>query len=323
MHVVSIVLTYNNFRDTSECVASLIDQDYTDHSIFVVDNGSSDDSLAGLKQRWASKVDFLETGVNLGVAAGYNAGLQEALSSGADYALLCNNDIVAEPDLVSSLLRVFEREPRTAIAVPVMTYYDRPDLIWFGWVDQQKRLMVSINRMRNRPMSALGARAGSVFASDYVPTCASMVSRAALDSVGLLDERFFFGHDDVDWSLRARAAGFQCSVLGRALVRHKVSVTSGIRGSNLLAPRAAYMHATGSVLIGHKHFRGVSAFAFYAGLLGLRLPYNVATLALARRWASVRAYLRGLKDGIRQYGPGSQEEIYVPDQPLDAKRSQV
>jgi GT2 family glycosyltransferase len=299
------VLSYQNFGDTDECLESLLRQDYPRHRIIVVDNGSGDDSLTRLKQKWDGQAAFIETGANLGVAGGYNAGIRMALAEGAGFVVLCNNDIVVESGFLRTLLGVFAAYRHTAIAVPVMVYYDRPDLIWFARVAQQKYLRYSINELRGRRVSELEGRRGAVYTSDYVPTCASMLSRPALERVGLLDERFFFGHDDVDWSLRAFAAGFACNVIGEPLVRHKVSVTSGIRGSNALTPSSAYTHAVGSVLIGAKHFRNLAAIPFFVGLFAIRAPYNVAVMALAGGWQSVRSYLRGLFDGARLYGPSA------------------
>jgi GT2 family glycosyltransferase len=277
-------------------------QDYPAHSIVLVDNGSTDDSAARLRAGWGDAVSYVQTGSNLGVAGGYNAGIRAALAGGASYVTLCNNDVVLQPSFVRELVAVFEARPRAGVVAPVMLYFDGPGLIWFAGVRQGRWLRYSVNSYRRLPLSALGPLAGTVFASDYVPTCASLLSREAIERVGLLDERFFFGHDDVDWSLRAQALGFECLVLGRALVRHKVSVTSGVRGSDLLTPRSAYTHALGSVLIGAKHFRNLRALPFFAGLFGVRVPYNVAAMLAGGSVASVPPYLRGIADGLRRYG---------------------
>jgi GT2 family glycosyltransferase len=300
--VYSVVLTYNNFADTDECVRSLAAQDCPEHRIIVVDNGSSDGSLGHLRDVWREGVDFVETGENLGVGGGYNRGISVALVSGADYVVLCNNDIVAGKDFVRSLREVFETTPDTAIAAPVMLYYGHAGRIWFAWVTQGRFLGYSINRLRGAPLASLGDRENTVFSSAYVPTCAAMISRAALEKTGLLDERFFFGHDDVDWCLRARRHGLHCRVLGRALVRHKVSVTSGIRGADVLTPSSAYTHATGSLLIGAKHYRGAAAYGFLLGLVAIRIPYNSLRMAMGGHWPSLWGYWSGIRDGFRLYG---------------------
>lgn len=301
--VYSVVLTYNNFADTDECLRSLVAQDYPRHEVILVDNGSSDGSAEELAARWQGRVRFIETGANLGVAGGYNAGLRAALAAGADYAVTCNNDIVAAPSFISELVAVFGAQPRAAAVLPIVTYFDAPQRVWFARATMHPWFGLTRNHLRGRELAQLAHLAGSVQESDWLPTCASMLSRAALESVGLMDERFFYGHDDVDWCLEARSKGFACLLLARPLVKHKVSVTAGKRGSGALSPKAAYTHALGSVLVGAKHFRGRRAVAFLLGLLAVRLPYNLAVLAAAGRWQSVSAYLRGLVLGLGRYGP--------------------
>ena len=301
--IYSIVLVYNNFADTDECLRSLAAQDYRRHSIIVVDNGSKDGSLARLEEAWGTRVQFVLNERNLGVAGGYNAGVSAALEAGADYVVTCNNDIVVEGEFISALQSTFESFADTGIAVPVILYYDRPDLVWFAGVRQHPALFYSRNLRRGQPVSSTKGETAP-FDSGYVPTCATMMSRRALESVGLLDDRFFFGHDDVDWCLRARKKGFRCLVVPRALVRHKVSVTSGLRGKNVLSPSSAFTHGLGSVLIGSKHFQGWRAAGFIAGLVALRMPYNIAALALSGGRGSMIPYLKGIAEGFRRYGAG-------------------
>ena len=130
-----------------------------------------------------------------------------------------------------------------------------------------------------------------------------MISRRALETAGRPDVRFFYGHDDVDFSLRLRARGFRCVALMRPLVRHKVSLTAGFRGTGALRPAAAYTYALGSVLVGARHFSGIKAPSFLTALLALRAPYTLVTFMAAMRPLSALAYLRGLGAGIWRYGP--------------------
>ena len=301
--VCSVVLTYNNFADTDEAIRSLRSQDYARHEVIVVDNGSSDGSPAELERRWRGEVRFVATGRNLGISGGYNAGIRAALAAGAEYVVTCNNDIVADPAFIGALLEVFTEAPEAGVAVPIVVYFDRPEVIWFARVTMHPVLGYTRNRFRGQPLARVAGSLRGIQKSDFVPTCATMLSRRALEEIGLLDDRFFFGHDDVDMCLRARKKGYACVVLGRPLVKHKVSVTSGVRGSNVLKPATAYTHAVGSVLIGAKHFRGAAGLPFLFGLLALRLPYNVFTMALAGQWRSALAYLRGLGVGLLRYGP--------------------
>jgi GT2 family glycosyltransferase len=300
--VCSVILSYNSFEDTDECLRSLLAQDHPRHQVIIVDNASSQACREQLRAACEGRARLLENAANLGVAAGYNAGIRAALEAGADFVVLCNNDVYLEPNCVRSLLLPFEGGSRVAIAVPIIPYYDRPDLVWFARIRQHPLLFYTRNLFRDQPLARVLTEVESLYQSDFVPTCASMLSRAALEDVGLLDDRFFFGNDDVDWCFRARRKGYSCVVVARPLARHKVSVAAGVRGSNILRPAAAYTYGVGSVLMGAKHFRRGAALPFLVCLLALRAPYTAATMARAGRWASVAAYLRGLAAGFIRYG---------------------
>jgi GT2 family glycosyltransferase len=297
--VVSVVLTYNNSEDTSECLDSLLAQTYHDHRVLVVDNGSTDDSPSRLQERWAGAVEFVASQENLGCGGGYALGIGRALAAGADYVGIMDNDIVADPDLVAALLAPFARGPGVGLTAPVMTYFDEPDRVWFAGGVYHRLLGLTRHAGLGRSLSDLRDALGKVWATDYAPSCAVLISRHALEAVGLPDARFFFGHDDVDWCLRARQQGYLRLVVGQALVRHKVSTTGGERGSTAFTSFSAYHHAAGSMLMGAKHARGAGLAPYLFGQLCVRWPYYSLQMLRAGRLDGPTAYLRGLLAGSR------------------------
>ena len=84
-----IVLNWNGKKDTLECLESVRKIDYPNFDAIVVDNGSSDDSVEAIQKEFP-EVKVLETGKNLGYAAGNNAGIRYALKHQADHILLLN-----------------------------------------------------------------------------------------------------------------------------------------------------------------------------------------------------------------------------------------
>ena len=300
--VVSVVLTYNNFTDTDESIASLLECDYPNHRVILVDNGSSDGSMPGLRERWGSRIEYVENGANLGVAGGYNAGIRAGLAAGAEYVVLCNNDIQVDPGFITALVDVFKTHPETGIAASLMMYYAEPSRIWFGGCSYSPAFGYTV--YSNRGREPKDVRLGTdPFETPWVPTCATMISRDAFAKIGLLDERFFFGHDDIDIALRARAAGFRVRMLPLPLMRHKVSVTSGERGRVSMSPRTTYLDAKGSILIGAKHFRGLRAPLFFAGLGLIRMPYRLQAQIRNGETRNILTYFRGLLSGLVSYGP--------------------
>ncbi len=100
--VCSVVLTWNNFEDTDECLRSLAKQTHANHRILVVDNGSTDGSPQRLRELWSSTATFLLSETNLGCGGGYALGAEKALADGADYVAIIDNDIVADPRLIET-----------------------------------------------------------------------------------------------------------------------------------------------------------------------------------------------------------------------------
>ena len=102
-----IIINWNGKRDTIECLESLEKLEYKNCEIVIVDNGSKDNSVDTLKNRFP-QINLLEARRNLGFAGGNNLGMRYALEHGADFILLLNNDTIADGDLINQLLAASE-----------------------------------------------------------------------------------------------------------------------------------------------------------------------------------------------------------------------
>lgn len=91
-----VVLNWNGWRDTVECLRSLHSLIYPNYQIIVVDNGSTDGSVERVRGVFPS-LPLIETGKNLGYAGGNNRGIARALDMAAEYVLILNNDVKIAP----------------------------------------------------------------------------------------------------------------------------------------------------------------------------------------------------------------------------------
>jgi len=221
-----IILHWRTYQHTSRCLASLANLTYGNYRILVADNGSHDGSFERLRREFPS-IETLEYASNLGFAAGVNPAIRRALAAGSDYVLLLNSDVLVEPDLLTLLAAAAEANPQIGILSPKTL-----------WERSPERLAGLGCRVGAFDIELIGwdiADAAAASDEPVVLECvfgsAMLLSRRALEAVGLFDERFFFYYEDIDFCLRARAAGFLAAYLPSATVRHAVSASvRGVRG---------------------------------------------------------------------------------------------
>jgi GT2 family glycosyltransferase len=226
-----VVLNWNGAADTLTCLNSLAALTYPDFNVVVVDNGSTDDSLARLGPYIAPyPLTLLETGRNLGYAGGNNVGTRHALEHGADFVLVLNNDTTVAPDLLERLVESAQRNPDAGVFSARIMYFDEPERVWFDgarWNPSNLRLEWP---GQGEDESSLGTADHD---TDYACGAALFFRADVARQIGLLDESFFLVWEEVDWSFRARKAGSRNIVVPAAKVWHKIGVSFGSESSPL------------------------------------------------------------------------------------------
>ena len=106
-----------------ECLRSLSRSDYPNVEVCVTDNASTDGSPEWAEHEMPS-VSVLRNGRNLGWSGGNNAGIRRALSRGAEYVWILNNDVEVEPDCISRMVRYAEAHPETGVLGPLIYYFE-------------------------------------------------------------------------------------------------------------------------------------------------------------------------------------------------------
>jgi hypothetical protein len=285
----AIVLNWQQAGVTLQCVAALRAMTAPALDILVVDNGSGDDSIAVLKE---SQLAFrlLALPENLGFAAGNNRGLQLALDEGYDYALLMNNDAFAAPDMLLELLQ--ETGADIALLSPKIYFEAEPERIWFANSRQQKHTLDLRDTGEGERDRGQWDNGRDV---DYLLGTCLLVNLPVVKQVGLLDERFFFYFEDLDWSIRLRQAGFRLRLVPSAHLLHRVATSTG--GGDDSALRRYHL-AYSSVIFWrrHAHLGSPPLIALFRLLSAVKM---VVRLSLTGSWPVAKAYLRGLRDGWR------------------------
>ena len=102
-----IILNWNKYEETIECLDSLRNITYPNYNIILVDNGSEGPDVKILGERYGNYINIIKNDKNYGFAEGCNIGLRYALSNkNPDYVLLLNNDTIVDPNFLTELVKV-------------------------------------------------------------------------------------------------------------------------------------------------------------------------------------------------------------------------
>ena len=205
-----IILNYDGKDVLKECLNSVFKIDYPNFEVVLVDNNSVDGSLEEARLRFP-KCHFIKNENNLGYSMGNNVGIRFALERMADYALLLNNDTIVTNDALLKLVNIGEAEPDLGIMSPLIC--GESGRIWFsgGSIDWMRMKAVNEQSIPKK---------GEFFQTDFVSGCAMMVKKKVFQRIGMLDEDFFLYWEDVDFSVRAKRAGFSIGIVPGSKIFH-------------------------------------------------------------------------------------------------------
>ena len=227
-HIGIVTVVYNGSDYLAGFLRSIKSQVDVRISLYVVDSGSTDNSVALIRSRPLATipVHVIETDENVGVACGNNIGINRALRDNVDWVLLLNNDTEFSAGTIASLVAAAEAADARLIA-PVIEGVDPPGSLWYGG----GRLVPW------QGFSAIHANEGTPAAScvtrlpaertGYAPTCCLLIHPSVFATVGLMDASYFVYFDDVDFVVRCQRAGYDLYVTSQARLLHKAGSATG------------------------------------------------------------------------------------------------
>jgi GT2 family glycosyltransferase len=218
--LVSIIIpNLNGAHHLPVCLGSLQRQSYSHFEVILVDNGSTDESLALLAKHYPD-VRVIPLHQNQGFAPACNIGIRAARG---EIIVLLNNDTGADPGWLKALVSAFTRHPAAGAVASKMRLFDRRthlhtagDFYRLDGTPGNRGVWQQDEGQFDQEEPVFSANGGS-----------AAYRRAMLDDVGLLDEAFLFSCEDVDLGWRAQLAGWPCIYAPQAVVYHKLSATGG------------------------------------------------------------------------------------------------
>lgn len=281
--LVSVVIpTWNGKQHLETCLPSLTIQSYRPFETIVVDDGSSDGTVAWLASRWPT-VRVVALSRNQGFVGGVNAGIRQARGA---FIVLLNNDTEAEAEWLEQLVAVAQRNPDAGmVASKLMLWDDR------SRVHSAGDFYTVSGRPGNRGVWEADDGRWDEEEWIFAPCAgAALYRRELFDTVGVLDERFGSYVEDVDLAWRAQLAGFRCRFAPQAVVYHRVSATGG-------GVLASYYNGRNWIYALVKNAPGSILRRYWSAILREQLTITGQAIQ-AWRGGAARARLRGQLAGL-------------------------
>lgn len=248
-HVAISLLNFNGKQNTLDCLKSLenIKKNNFESSIIIVDNASTDDSVASFRQYISDGkhdcIKIIENKNNLGFSGGHNVAIKYALESGADYVLVLNNDTYVDTNFLAELFKVAEKDVGIGILVPKIYFaagfefhknrYSKEEkgkVFWYAGGEMDWDNIVGHNRGVDEVDKG---QFNKIEETELATGCCMLIKKEVFEKVGNLDQKYFLYYEDADLTMMAKRNGFRVAYVPRSVIWHKNAGSSGGSGSIL------------------------------------------------------------------------------------------
>ena len=217
-----VLVNYNGEKYLNQCVNSLLNCDYKNISIIIVDNASKDNSMKRLDEEFNdSRIYKIMMDDNYGIATGNNTGIKKSIELKMDFTLLLNNDTEVEPNFLNELVSAYEEK---CLIVPKMFYYDDKSLLCFGggrFIKWKASAYHLFDRQKDTESNNYPTYC------NYAPTTCMLIKNDDFKVIGFMDDDYFLYYDDVDFVYRALKNKYKIKFCPKAVVYHKDGLSTG------------------------------------------------------------------------------------------------
>lgn len=229
LKIAIILVNYNGFCDTIECINSIKNCDYANYSIIVVDNCSQIKPSEDEIQYIENNADFIRLDTNLGFSGGNNVGIKFAKDRyDPDYYLLLNNDTVVTFSFLNELLEVYESKLDAGIVCGKIKWFDDKSLLWYDGGEYNSK----ISKVSHTNYNCSDIENNTIRKVTFATGCMWLIKKDVLFDVGLLSEEYFLYSEDLDYCCRVLKKGYSIYYCPKSLIYHKVSRSTGMMSYN-------------------------------------------------------------------------------------------
>ena len=296
-----LILNYNSYYETVNCVESLINSiHYTNYRVIVLDNNSTDETISLLPPKvdewiktYGQKIRFIENNSNYGYAYGNNRGIEIAIQENSDYICIINPDVIVEEDFLGELVYQMKSDPSIGMIAPAIVNSDAKDICFIGGA--HIGYLSGYTKMINAGIK-LEKISPKIYACDYIGGMCLLVRNQVIKEIGLIPENYLLFYEETEWCNKCIRAGYRCMVDTGTKVTHRGSVSID-RESNESNIRNKGINMKNYYLFRNRVIyqkRNISRLLFYFFIVyyAMEILYGV----IRRKWG--RMALIALWDGI-------------------------
>jgi hypothetical protein len=242
-----VILNWNGWKDTVDCVHSLLSISRLNDwvlEICIVDNGSSDTSVAELTKLETNtktnniNITLIKSEQNEGYTGGNNRGIRYLLGKNCEYILLLNNDTIVDKNFLIYLIETAEKSNASLLSpliyfAPGYEFHhcaqsDRGKIIWYagGIIDWNN--VYCFHRGVNEIDKSQYDKKDN---TDFISGCCMLIKKEIFEKIGLFDEKYFLYLEDVDLCVRAVRFGLSLHFVPKSKIWHKNAQSSDKPGS--------------------------------------------------------------------------------------------
>jgi GT2 family glycosyltransferase len=271
--VAIIILNWNGWKDTIECLESLLKVQNVKFEVVLIDNGSFDDSVEKIedwirfhsipkfkfsypqaqklidnkckdRQVGMQRIILFSLSENIGFCAGNNLGLKQAYINNIPYAIILNNDTVVDKNFLFPLVKYAETYSDIGLLGGQIRYADEPETVW--WAGGIFNFCLGIKYLyHNQQIEKVPI---APFFTDWISGCMTFIPLSIFSKIGGYNELFFIWCDEWDLSLRVSKAGYKLATIPTSVIYHKVGKTLG-----KMSPLTYYYSGRNLLLLRHRY----------------------------------------------------------------------
>lgn len=295
--VAIILINWNSFSLTHNCIESIEHSGETNFDIILVDNASDDGSGKKLKELHP-QIILLDSSENKGFAGGNNIGMNWSIDQGYTYSFLLNNDTVVAEFFLSPLIKFLEENPNAGAVQSKIYFLHNKDLIWNAGVQYHQWFCSFTTDGYNELDKGQYDQTKKI---DSITGCAFFVRNSILEQTGLFDENLFMYYEDADLSFRIKNRGYFLQYLPASTIYHIAGMSSKETEktkTGFLHPRVHYFNSRNRIWFIKKYTKW---YAWPTVLLYHIVNYLILMgyFISRNRFEKLRFTFKGIVDGLK------------------------